>query len=60
MTICKVCDILSSLPEKEAEEINDAILEYKVTAEFAASAISRIVEPVGCTTVKRHRKERHV
>ena len=58
-TICKVCEILTSLSPDIAEEINDAILDREVSAEFAASSLSKHTQPVGASTVKKHRKEKH-
>lgn len=58
-TSCLVCEILSKLSPDVAEEINDYILERSVTAEFAARSLSKHVSPVGTTTLKKHRAEKH-
>jgi hypothetical protein len=56
---CKVCSLLTGMTPEQASEFNEAVLQRHIDAELAAHLLSQHLQPVGSSTVKKHRKEAH-
>lgn len=60
MTQCKVCSLLSDLDPTNANRFNDALLNRRISADTAADLIGRHLTPIAASTVKKHRKAKHL